>query len=412
MSIFLIIFSLFISDCRAGLPEALEFLVKQKGADGYLVEVDPNVFSKHLKEYNSAQEFVKHHFETQIFHLQPVMGGSSGTDVYDIKEVDGVSSIGVLKVFRSYSNFAEALIAQNMLDGLKLKEFKHVSLFDIGKTTQEGRPMILEESARGKTIQGWIADVAGQNDMSLRAEKQRHLVEAVRKVALALSELHSKGEGISESSAWRRVYFDHLITKINLLGPFLPCLTELTESMGAMHAGLKTRKFDPQDMLSVAHDRGEQCAQNSMKVGVLIHGDTAPANMLFDEKTEVLTFIDNGTLSRSLNRENRTHANPSFDTANFLRKVRADGMAYGLEIEEIEELEGVFLRTYQFQGKPLDPNEPCYQYYSWFSSLTSWVRSFIGFSRLDITISDKEIYRNGILRRMEEIGKFLNPKSN
>ena len=207
--------------------------------------------------------------------------------------------IGVVKTISTESFEGKRLFkaefqALDTLSHLPLKTFHVITPKGMAETTLNGKStgLIAQEYASGKSINNYFKSIDRARSQKDRDRLLNELERAVEKTAIALAELHLY-KTFSYPAQNYLIKFD----SDNLPGPY-----------------------------------------------GLIHGDTHPGNIYYDQETDTLSLIDFGSAHLE-----RKGAPVLQDAANFLLTLEIFAAYYHLTPEEITSLKNRFTTTYSLK---------------------------------------------------------------
>lgn len=278
--------------------------------------------------------------------IRPINDGSdtkgvSGSPVFMVELKTPRRPIGVVKVFREFTEMAQELSAMSTVEQLGLPNFVAPRVLGVGKLTK-GNPngSLVKDKELGYVISS-IADgqalddlmkAVGTTEGEPRETAFRQLTQAVGDVAGQLAELHqAQGSGGKVGAQ----FIQHHVEKV------LSYAKQAAENPAVLDM------LDGFSLVTCA-TRISEGFQGNPGPAALAHGDAHPGN--FFHKGHKVTAIDTPTMDMSIGK-NAPVGSPARDVVNFRIKLATVGRLFQLTNEEIGLLQQRFDTAYGSSSK-------------------------------------------------------------
>ncbi|MGQ0577114.1 MAG: phosphotransferase [Pseudonocardia sp.] len=269
--------------------------------------------------------------------LVPVGGegavGYSGAPVNLILGAGG-EVLGVLKVFPRAEEFARELSALQRLGSLT--QVGGVLPLGVARTAgPAGGGVLVSSAAPGRGIDQLMLEV-GRARGAERAAKFADLRDTISAAGRALADLHAAG---GASGTPPSLFIQRHVDAMRDIAAKL----DSNQGLLAEEAGIDTTEL--------RHRVEQLIAQLRANPGgsAIVHGDAHPGNLFYDPAAGI-TMIDTPTLHLSLDAEGAPIGAPARDVAYLAHKLAYFGPGWGLEPDEVIELQQVFRQAYADGG--------------------------------------------------------------
>ncbi|MFI1967441.1 aminoglycoside phosphotransferase family protein [Streptomyces pathocidini] len=277
----------------------------------------------------------------------PGCKGRSGAPVFLIRNTSG-RVVAVTKVFPNgmLEEFVRELSALERMKSLGF-DFQVAGALGAGSIVDENLPegVVVYELAPGSPFDDLMITAAKSSSPEARSESLQKLTEAVKAAGKQLARLHSLPAGSGGAPDDSRIESRRRAAR------------QALEKIKQNRDILSKAGVDVDTLVNQFQNVIDQSVEKP-GWGALTHGDTSPGNIFWDDQKGV-TFIDFGSVYKSMDSNGNPAGFAEIDVAIFLQETKSASLKFGLTIEEAGTLTDSFLNSYQSTTEtPIVLSEP------------------------------------------------------